>query len=66
MVVTVVCDEYTDHGHCRWWRADTIVNDLTLICRTALSRVEAGADIGAFRMMDAVGAIRETLDARDM
>ena len=47
---------------------DRIVNDLTLdlLCRTALSHVEAGADMVApSDMMDGrVGAIRETLDAK--
>lgn len=69
MVVTDVClCEYTDHGHCGVIEGDRIVNDLTLdlLCRTALSHVEAGADMVApSDMMDGrVGAIRETLDAK--
>lgn len=69
MVVTDVClCEYTDHGHCGVVEGEKIVNDLTLdlLCRTALSHVEAGADMVApSDMMDGrVGAIRETLDAK--
>ena len=69
LVVTDVClCEYTDHGHCGVVEGDRIVNDLTLdlLCRTALSHVEAGADMVApSDMMDGrVGAIRETLDAK--
>ncbi len=69
MVVTDVClCEYTDHGHCGVIEGDRIVNDLTLdlLCRTALSHVEAGADMVApSDMMDGrVGAIRETLDGK--
>ncbi|ETX05805.1 MAG: delta-aminolevulinic acid dehydratase [Candidatus Entotheonella gemina] len=69
MVVTDVClCEYTDHGHCGVIEGDRIVNDLTLdlLCRAALSHVEAGADMVApSDMMDGrVGAIRETLDAK--
>nr|BAM17292.1 porphobilinogen synthase [uncultured bacterium] len=69
MVVTDVClCEYTDHGHCGVIEGNHIVNDLTLdlLCRTALSHVEAGADMVApSDMMDGrVGAIRETLDAK--
>lgn len=69
MVVTDVClCEYTDHGHCGVIEGDRIVNDLTLdlLCRTALSHVEAGADMVApSDMMDGrVGALRETLDAK--
>jgi porphobilinogen synthase len=69
LVVTDVClCEYTDHGHCGVVEGDRIVNDLTLdlLSRTALSHVEAGADMVApSDMMDVrVGAIRETLDAK--
>jgi porphobilinogen synthase len=69
LLVTDVClCEYTDHGHCGVIEGDRIVNDLTLdlLCRTALSHVEAGADMVApSDMMDGrVGAIRETLDAK--
>jgi porphobilinogen synthase len=69
LVVTDVClCEYTDHGHCGVVEAGHVVNDLTLdlLCRTALSHVEAGADMVApSDMMDGrVGAMRETLDAK--
>jgi porphobilinogen synthase len=69
LVVTDVClCEYTDHGHCGVVEGERIVNDLTLdlLCRTAVSHVEAGADIVApSDMMDGrVGAIREALDAK--
>jgi len=69
LVVTDVClCEYTDHGHCGVIEGDRIMNDLTLdlLSRTALSHVEAGADMVApSDMMDGrVGAIRETLDAK--
>lgn len=67
VVVTDVClCEYTDHGHCGVVDGEHIVNDLTLelLQRTALSHVEAGADIVApSDMMDGrVGAIRAFLD----
>lgn len=67
IVITDVClCEYTDHGHCGVVQEDHIVNDLTLelLQRTALSHVEAGADMVApSDMMDGrVGAIREFLD----
>jgi len=69
LVITDVClCEYTDHGHCGVVEGEQIVNDLTLdlLCRTALSHVEAGADIVApSDMMDGrVGAIRSALDAK--
>jgi porphobilinogen synthase len=69
LVVTDVClCEYTDHGHCGVVEEERIVNDLTLdlLSRTALSHVEAGADVVApSDMMDGrVGAIRDTLDAK--
>jgi porphobilinogen synthase len=69
LVVTDVClCEYTDHGHCGVVEGEQIVNDLTLdlLCRTALSHVEAGADVVApSDMMDGrVGAIRSALDAK--
>jgi porphobilinogen synthase len=69
LVVTDVClCEYTDHGHCGVVEGERIVNDLTLdlLCRTAVSHVEAGADVVApSDMMDGrVGAIRQTLDAK--
>ncbi|MEE9276797.1 MAG: porphobilinogen synthase [Dehalococcoidia bacterium] len=68
VVITDVClCEYTDHGHCGLLSADgEVLNDpsVELIARTALSHVEAGADIVApSDMMDGrVGAIRRTLD----
>ncbi len=69
LVVTDVClCEYTDHGHCGVVEGERIMNDLTLdlLCRTALSHIEAGADIVApSDMMDGrVGAIRDTLDSK--
>jgi porphobilinogen synthase len=69
LVVTDVClCEYTDHGHCGVVDGEHIVNDLTLdvLAQTALSHVEAGADIVApSDMMDGrVGAIRQALDAK--
>ncbi len=68
VVVTDVClCEYTSHGHCGVVRNGHVVNDetLPLLCRTALSHAEAGADIVApSDMMDGrVGAIRQALDA---
>jgi len=68
----VICDvclcEYTDHGHCGVIRDGQVDNDetLKLLARTALSQVEAGADVVApSDMMDGrVGAIRRTLDAQ--
>jgi porphobilinogen synthase len=67
VVITDVClCEYTDHGHCGVVQGEHIANDLTLelLQRTALSHVEAGADMVApSDMMDGrVGAIREFLD----
>ena len=71
-VVTDVClCEYTSHGHCGILKeGDTcgeVVNDptLELLAKTALSHVEAGADMVApSDMMDGrIAAIRETLDA---
>jgi porphobilinogen synthase len=67
LVITDVClCEYTSHGHCGVVEEGRIKNDpsLELIARTALSHVEAGADVVApSDMMDGrVGAIRETLD----
>ncbi len=66
-VITDVClCEYTDHGHCGLLRGDTVDNDKTLelLARTAVSHVEAGADMVApSAMMDGqVAAIRSTLD----
>jgi porphobilinogen synthase len=67
LVITDVClCEYTSHGHCGIVEEGRVKNDptLELIARTALSHVEAGADMVApSDMMDGrVGAIREALD----
>jgi porphobilinogen synthase len=67
LVVTDVClCEYTSHGHCGVVEDGRIKNDpsVELIARTALSHVEAGADVVApSDMMDGrVAAIREALD----
>ena len=66
LLLTDVClCEYTSHGHCGVIRGDAVDNDATLelIARTAVSHVEAGADIVCpSDMMDGrVGAIRERL-----
>ena len=67
LVITDVClCEYTDHGHCGVLRGEEVDNDKTLelLARTALSHVEAGADMVApSAMMDGqVAAIRQALD----
>ena len=67
LVITDVClCEYTSHGHCGVVEGGSVRNDATLelLARTALSHVEAGADVVApSDMMDGrVGAIREALD----
>jgi porphobilinogen synthase len=67
LVITDVClCEYTSHGHCGIIRRGEVQNDetLELLAHTALSQVEAGADIVApSDMMDGrVGVIRRTLD----
>ena len=67
-VVTDVClCEYTDHGHCGLVSDGGVDNDSTLelLARTAVSQVEAGADVVApSAMMDGqVAAIRSALDA---
>jgi porphobilinogen synthase len=58
--------EYTDHGHCGVIEGSEVLNDptLDLLARTAVSQVEAGADIVApSNMMDGfVEAIRTALD----
>jgi len=69
MVITDVClCEYTSHGHCGKVVDENILNDpsLELICQTALSQAESGADMVApSDMMDGrVRAIRNTLDNR--
>jgi porphobilinogen synthase len=59
--------EYTDHGHCGVIEGGEVLNDptLDLLCATAVSQAEAGADIIApSNMMDGfVAAIRAALDA---
>lgn len=71
LVITDVClCEYMSHGHCGIVRkgknSAQILNDATLklLARTAVSHVEAGADMVApSDMMDGrVGAIRQQLD----
>jgi porphobilinogen synthase len=68
MIITDTCvDEYTSHGHCGVLTpSGEVDNDATLdvLARTALSQVEAGADMVApSDMMDGrVGAIRAALD----
>jgi porphobilinogen synthase len=66
VLLTDVClCEYTSHGHCGVIVDGEVHNDrsLELLARTAVSHVEAGADIVApSDMMDGrVGAIREAL-----
>ncbi len=66
-VITDVClCAYTDHGHCGVIDNGIVDNDasLDLLARTALSHVQAGADMVApSDMMDGrVGEIRQTLD----
>ena len=60
--------EYTSHGHCGVLCGHEVENDATLelLAKTALSHVQAGADMVApSDMMDGhVRAIRETLDAK--
>ncbi len=67
LVVTDVClCQYTSHGHCGVVEDGRVKNDptLDLLARTAVSHVEAGADMVApSDMMDGrVAAIREALD----
>ena len=66
-LITDVCMcEYTSHGHCGILRGHDVDNDKTLdyLAKTALSHVEAGADMVApSDMMDGrVRAIRTILD----
>ena len=66
-VITDVCMcEYTDHGHCGILCGHEVDNDQTLevLAKTALSHVQAGADMVApSDMMDGrVAAIRAILD----
>ena len=68
LVVTDVCMcEYTDHGHCGVISNGRIDNDQTLelLARTALTQVQAGADLPApSAMMDGqIRAIRQELNA---
>jgi porphobilinogen synthase len=69
VLMTDVClCEYTSHGHCGVIVDGEVHNDLSLelLARTAVSHVEAGADVVApSDMMDGrVAAIREALDDR--
>ncbi|MDX6410822.1 MAG: porphobilinogen synthase, partial [Gaiellaceae bacterium] len=66
LLLTDVCMcEYTSHGHCGVLRGEEVDNDasIELIARTAVSHVEAGADVVCpSDMMDGrVAAIRERL-----
>ena len=68
MVCTDICMcEYTDHGHCGVIDKGRIDNDQTLelLARTAVTHVQAGADLPApSAMMDGqVWAIRQALNA---
>lgn len=58
--------EYTSHGHCGIIKGDSVDNDKTLplLAQTAVSQVEAGADmIAPSDMMDGrIAAIRGALD----
>ncbi|MCH8282012.1 MAG: porphobilinogen synthase [Chloroflexi bacterium] len=67
LVITDVClCEYTDHGHCGVIDNGHVDNDATLelLARTAVTQVQAGADLVApSAMMDGqVKAIREALN----
>jgi porphobilinogen synthase len=67
VLVTDVClCEYTSHGHCGVIENGEVANDATLelLSRTAVSHVEAGADVVApSDMMDGrVAALRSALD----
>jgi porphobilinogen synthase len=68
LICDVCLDEYTSHGHCGLIKNGEVDNDSTLelLAKTALTQVEAGADIVApSDMMDGrVGRIRAELDAR--
>src|ERR671934_350865 len=71
VLMTDVClCEYTSHGHCGVIVDGEVHNDqsLELLARTAVSHVEAGADVVApSDMMDGrVGAIREALDDNEL
>jgi porphobilinogen synthase len=67
VLITDVClCEYTSHGHCGVIEDGEVANDATLelLARTAVSHVDAGADVVApSDMMDGrVGALRGALD----
>jgi porphobilinogen synthase len=67
VLLTDVClCEYTSHGHCGVLEGEEVANDATLelLARTAVSHVEAGADVVApSDMMDGrVGVLRAALD----
>jgi porphobilinogen synthase len=67
VLMTDVClCEYTSHGHCGIVVDGAVANDesVELIARTAVSHVEAGADVVApSDMMDGrIAAVREALD----
>ena len=66
MITDVCMCEYTSHGHCGMLCGHDVDNDKTLelLSRTALSHVQAGADMAApSDMMDGrIAAIRERLD----
>jgi len=71
LVICDVClDEYTSHGHCGLIQNGEVDNDSTLplLAKTAVTQVEAGADIVApSDMMDGrVGRIRQELDAHGL
>ena len=66
-VITDVClCEYTSHGHCGLIENGDVLNDptLELLAKSALSHVQAGADMVApSDMMDGtIAKVRETLD----
>ena len=70
VVITDVClCQYTDHGHCGIVKGDIVDNDSTidLLAATALSHVQAGADMVApSDMMDGrIAEIRERLDENE-
>ena len=66
MITDVCMCEYTSHGHCGMLCGHDVDNDKTLelLSRTALSHVQAGADmVSPSDMMDGrIAAIRERLD----
>ena len=71
LVICDVClDEYTSHGHCGLIKNGEVDNDSTLelLGKTALTQVQAGADIVApSDMMDGrVGKIRQVLDSEGL